>query len=1027
MRNDYVNPDAPDPFITDLMVMRMKFGGEMTLPYSSGLSTEVPAFCQGSQIFTGYIDQPMWTASLPLRDTMYSMSPRNYLDYYSDQKSKPRTVSRDDKTGIITVHERNGRDVDVGDFKVTEAYFIDPDDRRHFKSFYCKLKTDGQEYNIIIPFHDFVRRDILKHLWMLLRNPDCPDKYIVIAFYLELKEFEGIKFFLTPEKSGWHVAEGKRYEFFTRGSVHPQLTEFYPADVQMRTLVQTQRALREISKEYLSALPVGWQYKLLIAIRIASLILYFLEDEGIKPDQIVSVEPASESAAKMAIALLKTQNYTSQSVMQLATAKPQELRAAMALINDGTFVVRDSALTESAKTSTAHAQVLADDMYSTDGKEEHARHINVIVADNPGNLSEVLPIMYISLTDKVCVGNPDKLQKLSGEFDTALIQSIMDDPTNNLSLIKDAISYSRIESETVVNSENYNLKRIILTGVFILKHYGLISDADSKFINQWLKTGHEENRESAAEIDNDFCVVYNSLIFNHIPVVPQFGDCDYRPGQLRIIAGKDFSHFEAGKVDRMILQHMTTTKKKNKMLHSLKEIGHLNCNNGYKSAIKVEITPGVYKTIKVYSIPNSILSDSNRERINEMASKNFLFGSYEAFKANLHKMVTNRSGTKISGQVYNQDTNKHQYIVGQSRFGKSKYITEQAVETAMHGEQVVIFDHNGSFTERELMKHLPSEIIKKYCSFWSVPKQGLPINLADLSNCYSLPEKKQRLKSIYAAGSRVLGSVQENVLNKKIGSMLKTKGDDVDIVNILDYFAKEGDKLKPQTSEFEKAQELTLLHSRTTATEKFGDKGVGIILDYLSERDKVEKSLRNRLEDIIEDLEDLPKPTATWGEFLSTQKQIVIISTGTDVLAKGSHLTDMMLASFYGYKQYTPDKHITVILDECQDLYLDTDGPIDIMLRKGGKHGIRMLLASQEFSANKDKLGKIIGNCGTLVFFRPKADNLTDIARLTGVEKSVLAELAQGQCVVYGMLYDKSLCKNRQFTLIGFTYNHKSQ
>ncbi len=104
MRNDYVNPDAPDPFITDLMVLKMKNGGEMTLPYSSGLSTDVPAFCQGSQIFTGYIDQPMWTAPLPLRDTMYSMSPRNYLDYYSDQKSKPRTVSRDDKTGIITVH-----------------------------------------------------------------------------------------------------------------------------------------------------------------------------------------------------------------------------------------------------------------------------------------------------------------------------------------------------------------------------------------------------------------------------------------------------------------------------------------------------------------------------------------------------------------------------------------------------------------------------------------------------------------------------------------------------------------------------------------------------------------------------------------------------------------------------------------------------------------------------------------------------------------------------------------------------------
>lgn len=258
-------------------------------------------------------------------------------------------------------------------------------------------------------------------------------------------------------------------------------------------------------------------------------------------------------------------------------------------------------------------------------------------------------------------------------------------------------------------------------------------------------------------------------------------------------------------------------------------------------------------------------------------------------------------------------------------------------------------------------------------------------------------------------------------------AMLKEKGDDINMIDILNYFTIDNKKLTILGDEFENDQNEALHSPRSTSAEKMGDKGIGTILDYLSKDDNVENALRNKLEDVFEDLEGLPKTTTTWGEFLTTKKNIVIISAGSDGLAKDSHLTDMLLASLYSYKQFNPDKRITVIIDECQNLYLDTNGPIDIMLRKGGKHGIRMLLASQEFSFLKDKLGKIIGNCGTLVFFRPKVDNLADIAKLTGVDKAILADLEQGQCVVYGFIFEKSKGKNKQFTLIGFTYKHDTK
>ena len=103
----------------------------------------------------------------------------------------------------------------------------------------------------------------------------------------------------------------------------------------------------------------------------------------------------------------------------------------------------------------------------------------------------------------------------------------------------------------------------------------------------------------------------------------------------------------------------------------------------------------------------------------------------------------------------------------------------------------------------------------------------------------------------------------------------------------------------------------------------------------------------------------------------------------------------MMLASLYEYKQHDHDPRYTIILDEIEDL-----------------------------CPEKDRLGKIIGNCGILVFFRPKTNNISDISKLTGIDKSTFVNLEQGQCIVYGPLYNKYEDKNKNVTLIGQTYTN---
>ena len=138
-----------------------------------------------------------------------------------------------------------------------------------------------------------------------------------------------------------------------------------------------------------------------------------------------------------------------------------------------------------------------------------------------------------------------------------------------------------------------------------------------------------------------------------------------------------------------------------------------------------------------------------------------------------------------------------------------------------------------------------------------------------------------------------------------------------------------------------------------------------------------------------------------------------------DVIRKSSQLVDMMLSSLYAYKQYQRNARWTVILDEIEDLCLEKDGPISTILRKGSKHGLSMLLASQEFSVDKDKLGKLIGNCGILAFFRPKDADIGIVSKHIGFDRAVLAGLEQGELVAVGGFRSRSKGKNCTAKLMG--------
>ncbi len=889
----------------------------------------------------------------------------------------PRTIQEDKYTHKWTVKERDdGRSIEIGTFVVKLFMIVNATSPVDYDAVHLEIEYNGKTYFVTIPAKDYRKRNILPYLGFIERNPDCPDKYLISALYLAIQEAKNKKFLVTPKKSGFSESDNGEVYFGCNGNMYPGLEVYYPNDIRERQLVNTTRSLTEIAKEYAKTLPNIWQYKLLVAIRLASLLLYFAAKEGIVPDQLIVVESASRSAAKTLIALLKTQNYLSQDILSLM-ATNTELKAHLSKVNDGNVLLYDDAYIEDWKKHDNRVRIILDDLQGLTGNENNPRHLITIISENPPNLPSEIPAMYINIADKVPCGVSEKLQTLSGEFDSALINAVENDPTNNLALINEAIHASDYMKRTIVNSENINSKKLIIAGLHIMKKYNLIFNDEEREINTWLKNGSESSRDSALAITNDFRNVINKNVFRTIKIEPQGSAYNYHSNKLTMIADKDYINFEAGYIDKILLQQMKTTHKRKKLLTALSETDLLHKNNGYKRNIEIETAPGIKETICCYSISKKILTAENAEKVNELVNKGFILDIHRRGIILAHPIATNKQKSIMYGQIVNGDENYHQYITGISRSGKTVYESVQAVAATFDGDQVVIFDNSGAWSEHEVRKRLSALTVDRLFSFWNIPKQGMPINLANLDNCDTLPEKKQRIFGVLASAARVLGNVQEKVLYKHIGAMLKDKKASVEISDIL---------------------------------------------DYLDEEDETQSALRDKLEDVFEDYENLPRKYDSWKEFFGAQKKIVVISTGLDGVAKGSHVIDMLLASLYTYKQYTPDERITVILDECQDLYLDTDGPVDIMLRKGAKHGIRMLLASQEFSTVKDKLGRIIGNCGTLVFFKPKDNNLAEISKLTGIDRSVLAKLEQGQCVIYGLLYNIFDGKNIQATIIGWTY-----
>ena len=703
------------------------------------------------------------------------------------------------------------------------------------------------------------------------------------------------------------------------------------------------------------------------------MLLYFYRLAGLIPDQLFVVEPKSETNACTASAILDNSQRPICRLTDCRTA----IQYVLALTNDGVALYRDSSYVEDKKHRDVGLDTLLNAVREQSRNNAVNRQIPVVIADNLSNYSSEIPAYFMSLNDCPDVENNEEISQAIGEFISALVKLLSNsDVTDNL------ITHSlrNIEHKSTGNEDCCCSLIMLCATVSILNHYKVISFDDLRDILIYLRGQSREMPDTENTITNEFrSVLSEEIVSGDIEVATVESSLYFNPNKYMVYVDEAYINLLAKTLDEKVLPAMKTTKRRNKLLSALKICGKLYFNNNFKRSIDIETSSGVTESFSVYSINKGILDGKCQNKLMELEYFDYTFDKGQE-PVGFIPIIKLNSSNKMLGCVINESTDECEsmYVSGMSRSGKTRFLVEQAVIRYKSGKKVVVIDQTNAFSPEELEKH---GVDKTQFSHWDIGTEGTPVDLLSMENCSTLADKKNRLFSILAEAASITSEVQSKLLRKKCSSIAK-------------------------------ASENGTVHSLPDTLRVF------------DEKDPEEAKIHERLVEVFDDLEGLPTANGRWDKFLESESGIVVISTSCDGTRKKAPLVNMLLADLYDFKQHHRDSRVTVILDEIEDLNLEKDGPINTILRKGAKHRLSMMLASQEYSVEKDKLGKLIGNCAFHVFFRPKDANIADIAKHIGVEKSVLASLEQGQCVVDGPLFNKIAGKNKQKTVVGWTYMH---
>lgn len=818
------------------------------------------------------------------------------------------------------------------------------------------------------------------------------------SFLRSLRECPNKKFLTIPKHAGGATLPNGVTTYISAESVIRGLEDLFPIEVKEHVIVSHNLPLKEMVAIYRKAVPTCLEAALATTVRVESILLPLFGAEGLHPDRGFVISYSNDSVRETVIALTKRKNYSS-TVVQALTDRITKVRHELAAANDVTVLLTYSGIFEEGHNlDNAFKEVLWD-LTGENGAEDNTRKIIMFITDRPERIPEDYPVYYFNSREDIISDKIHFLQRISGMFDYSFKEWIYNNPDTAIQLVRDGIKAAHHMVNDLVNVVVTDSMIMTLATAHVLKQQGTVTDSDLKGIISWFRTEATSKSTMSDTICREFkSAVSGAILSGELTITKQYGPPFYEDnGHTAFIAENDKSLNMGDDVVKNVIVPKISLRSVTKMNKHLNEKGILKGKHTNKRKFKVAVDAGVLEDTEVFSYSRAVLNTEAKAYVDDIIDNEFWFNVGES-PDGFVPLIYNADGTRIAGYVFKpeMDDNFHEVYFGATRSGKTFALVNRAIEKVeVEGTDVVIiFDQTGGFTQKEIEKHIGKELMERYFAFWNVYEDGLPVDPLDLRGCLTYKDKKDRLTRIFAMMCRSLGSYEEQIIKNAVKALLNEMKYNSDVI----------------ASDIEK-----YIFDEDDAHEEEDPSG-----------DKVHRKLRFKIDAVLDDFNDTPQTKNNWGEFAKTQgKPIIVISTGTDGVSKGSEIIDIMLESLYGYKQCHPYEKYTVVIDEAQDLYLHEKGAVNTLLRKGGKHGITMLLASQSFPDPTTPFGKVVGNCGRVRGYRSKGDDLARYADRFGCDKNEADSLQKGHCYDSGPFYSRYRKENVIKTLRGKTVDFK--
>ena len=660
--------------------------------------------------------------------------------------------------------------------------------------------------------------------------------------------------------------------------------------------------------------------QIVLLIRFASLFQFFFARKGIFADNVMIPKPTPTITANVLTAIFKNTRYDSFEVAPIGP-NIKTLRFELDSVNDGNVVILDNFGADKVRKAERGYDLIINDVSGAADNSRGIHHIAVLISSFaelyiPKEKRCVLDFSVVSTNYE-----PENFRIALKRLDANQIARI-EHGYNYGDLVKTFNSHVDDVRKNIPDAIPPSKRNIYIMLVTALRMYEewyspLFCVDIRQHIEDWLAAQEQDRQPLNDLICSEYGKILNRRISEQFYHLIQKAEVTaFDKGYRAIIVDKAKRQIYIETTESFeFVKDMATISDPDRLTAALYDCGYLPHNPRAEKSkrIAAEASDGTTYPLYVHALNYTLLNEANRQRLDLIDKEPFLFQDDELPAKNFLPIIKTIDG-RFAGKFldFEAEASHHYFGSGRSGSGKSWQLGQLMPMLRMLDCNVVVLDTSSSFTEAQLRKMLPADVVECLFRFIHIgtEQDQIPVDLGSLSGCCKLPARKSVIYKILAAAvgkfdrDRSKDSQQRTALKNFLSAYLNDKRDCVDLVEV---------------------------------TEKV--RGSSILSPRISEV----------LNSVFHEVGEIGCEKRDWGDLFSDENRILVLNLGNEVGDSSHILLDILAASLHNWQHLHNERYLAIFIDELADQNFADHSPLATILKQGRKDHIMMLGATQDF------------------------------------------------------------------------------